>query len=231
MVVSPLLRGMFGLSADAKAGTLTFAPHFPADWKAVGIENLRVGENKVQLSFTKTEEGIFLEAERTAGIGESVIEFRPAISLRAVVQRAELNGKALPFRVEKNDEDQHVVVRFPISDGQKFVRILIANDFAVTATAALPALGSVSTGLRVLSETWSASRDQLTLEVLGAGGAQYELRVWNAGQIGSVEGAELKKKTEGSVLAVKMRGSGSSVYAQTKMVIHFSNVKTENKKR
>jgi len=97
MVVSPLLRGMFGLATDAKAGTVTFAPHLPADWNSLGIDNVRIGENKLQLTLPVAE-GIFLEAGRTAGTGESTIEFRPAISLRATVQKAELNGKPLPFR-------------------------------------------------------------------------------------------------------------------------------------
>src|SRR5256885_5800261 len=61
MVVSPLLRGMLGLSADAKAATLTFAPHLPADWNSLGINNVRVSENKLELTFTRTGEGIFLE--------------------------------------------------------------------------------------------------------------------------------------------------------------------------
>ncbi|HEY4817695.1 MAG TPA: hypothetical protein VIH67_09725, partial [Candidatus Acidoferrum sp.] len=198
MVVSPLLRGMFGLATDAKAATLTFAPHLPADWNSLGIENLRVGENKLHLNFTKNAEGIFLEAGRTAGTGESTVEFRPSISLRAKVQKAELNGKPLPFRVETNDEDQHVLVRFPVSGGQNFLHIFVANDFAVTATTALPALGSVSTGVRILSETWSSSHDQLTLDVSGFAGTQYELEVWDAAQIERVEGADLKKKPEGA---------------------------------
>src|SRR6266404_2103158 len=192
MVISPVLRGMFGLATDAKAGTVTFAPHLPADWSSLGIDNVRIGENKLQLDLTRSAEGIFLEAGRTAGTGESTIEFRPAISLRATVQKVELNGKPLPFRVETNDEDQHVVVRFPVSEGQKFVRIVVANDFAVTSTAVLPPLGSVSTGLRILSETWSSSHDELTLNVSGSAGAQYQLSVWNAAQIDHVEGAELK---------------------------------------
>jgi glycogen debranching enzyme len=231
MVVSPLLRGMFGLSTDAKAATLTFAPHFPADWDSLGINNLRVGENKLQLNFTKSAEGIFLEAGRTAGAGESIIEFRPPISLRAAVQKVELNGKPLAFRVEMNDEDQHVIVRFPVSEGPKLLRIFVLNDFAITATAALPPLGSVSTGLRILSETWSASHDQLTLDVSGGSGAQYELKVWNAAQIGSVEGAELKKKPDGSVLALQIPVSGSESYAHAKIVIHFSDAQNRGKRR
>jgi len=231
MVVSPLLRGMFGLSIDAGARTLTFAPHPPADWTRFSIENLRVGENKLQLNFTKTAEGISLEAARTAGTGESIIEFRPSISLRATVQKVELNGKPLAFRVEASDEDQHVVVRFPVSEGRTLLRIFISNDFAVTATAVLPSLGSVSSGVRILSETWSASHDQLTLDASGSAGAQYELKVWNAAQIERVEGAELKKKPDGSVLALQIPSGGSESYAHAKIAIHFSTVREKAKRR
>jgi len=231
MVVSPLLRGMFGLATDAKAGTVTFAPHLPADWNSLSIDNVRVGENKVQLTFTRSAEGIFMEAGRTAGTGESRIEFRPSISLRATVQKAELNGKPLSFRIESNEEDQHVIVRFPVSEGQDFVRIAVSDDFAVTATAALPPLGNVSTGLRILSETWSASHDQLTLNVSGSVGAQYQLSVWNAAQIDHVDGAELKKKPEVSTLTVQIPSSGSDSYAQSKIVIHFSDAQSKGKRR
>jgi hypothetical protein len=185
----------------------------------------------LQLNFTKTLEGISLEARRTAGTGESIIEFRPSISLRATVQRVEVNGKPLAFRVEANDEDQHVVVRFPVSEGRKLLRIFISNDFAITATAGLPPLGSVSSGVRILSETWSASHDQLTLDVSGSAGAQYELKVWNAAQIERVEGADLKKKLDGSVLVVQIPNSTSESYAHAKIVIHFANAQDRGKRR
>jgi glycogen debranching enzyme len=230
MVVSPLLRGMFGLSTDAKAATLTFGPHLPADWNSLGIDNLRVGENKLQLHFTKTAEGILLEAGRTAGTGECIIEFQPSVSLRATVQKAELNGKPLPFRVEANDEDQHVFVRFPVSAAQTSLRIMISNDFAVSATAALPPLGSVSTGLRILSETWSASRDQLTLNVSGSAGAQYQLSVWNAAQIERVEGGELKKSPDSSTITLQIPNSDFEQYMQAKVVFHFAEVKNKSKR-
>jgi glycogen debranching enzyme len=232
MVVSPLLRGMLGLSTDAKASTLTFAPHLPVDWNSLGIDNLRVGDNKLELNFKKSEEGIFLEVSRTAGAGESTIEFLPSISLRASVQRAELNGKPVRFRVEANDEDQHVVVRFPVAEGQKFLRIIVANDFAVGTAPALPPLGSTSSSLRILSESWSPSRDQLTLAVSGLAGAQYDLKVSNAAQIARVEGAELKKKSDGSTVAIRIPPAGDSEsYAQTRVVIHFSEAQGRGKHR
>ena len=230
MVVSPLLRGMFGLAADAKTSTLTFAPHLPADWNSLGIENLRVGDSKIQLSYSRTAEGIFLGAGRTSGSGECIIEFRPAISLRASVNRVELNGKPLPFRVDANEEDQHVIVSFPVGEGQKFLRIIIRNDFAVSAASPLPPLGSQSRGLRILSEAWSSAHDQLTLELSGASGAQYELKLWNPSQLQRVEGADLKKNPDSSNLTLQIPNRASEQYAHAKIVLHFADIKSKGKR-
>jgi glycogen debranching enzyme len=226
MVVSPLLRGMFGLSTDAKAATVTFAPHLPADWNSLRIDNLRVGENRVQLSYAKTPEGISLEASRTAGATECTVEFRPAVSLRATVSRVELNGKPLPFHVDANDQDQHVIVSFPVSDGPKSLRIFVQNDFAVGAASSLPPLGSPSRSLRILSETWSPARDQLVLDLSGASGAQYEVRVWNPSQIQRVEGAEL----DTSAIRLQMPSSDSEPYVHAKVVLHFAEIKAKSKR-
>jgi hypothetical protein len=147
------------------------------------------------------------------------------------VQKAELNGKPLPFRVEANDEDQHVLVKFPVGEGQKFLRIFVTNDFAVTPMTSLPALGSTSTGMRILSEIWSPSHDQLTMDVSGAAGARYELKLWNPALIGRVEGADLKKKPEGAILLLQIPNNGSETYAHSKIVIHFSNGQSRAKRR
>jgi hypothetical protein len=92
-------------------------------------------------------------------------------------------------------------------------------------------LGSASTGLRILSETWSTSHDQLTLNVSGSAGAQYQLSVWSAAQIERVEGAELKKKPEVSTLILQFPSNGAESYAQTKIVIHFSSAQSNTKRR
>jgi len=52
---------------DAKAGTVTFAPHLPADWNSLGIDNVRIGENKLHWTLRGRGRNFFLEAGRTAG--------------------------------------------------------------------------------------------------------------------------------------------------------------------
>jgi len=231
MVVSPVLRGMLGLSADAQSKTLTFAPHVPAGWTSFSVENVRVGSNTLSLNYTKAEDGTYLELGRTSGSEECIVEFRPAISLRGKVQNADLNGKSLAFQIEASAEDQHVVVRIPVSEGRKFLQIHVANDFGVSVSSALPALGSTSQGLRVLSEMWSDTKDQLTLEVSGAAGQRYELKVWNPSQVQQVEGGELAKKAEGAIVAIQIPRSDAEAYGHSKVVFHFAAEPSKGKKR
>jgi glycogen debranching enzyme len=224
MVLSPLLRGMFGLETNALEKKLTFAPHVPADWTRFGIENVRVGQSVLGLNYTKSEEGIQLETGLSKPGEECVVEFRPAISLRAKVQKVELNGKPLPFRVESNEVDQHVVVRFAVKEGKYFLRVRVLHDFGVSVRSSLPELGSASRGLRILSETWSAARDQLTLELSGAAGHEYGLRIWNVGEVQSVDGAQLNPKSEDWAIRIPIPPSDSDPYPHQKVVIHFVGV-------
>jgi hypothetical protein len=159
-----------------------------------------------------------LETGLTSGSEECTVEFRPAISLRAKVQKVELNGKPVPFQVETRGSDQHIVVQFPITKGKYFLRIRLLNDFGLSEQSALPVLGSASRGLRILSETWSPSRDQLTLEVSGAAGHEYELKTSNKDQIEKLEGAVLREQTPW----IQIPLSDSEPYPHAKVVIHFS---------
>jgi len=96
------------------------------------------------------------------------------------------------------------------------------NDFELGVSSTLPALGGASQGLRVLSESWSANRETLTLLLSGASGASYELSAWNPEQISSVEGGELEQKTgsEGKV-RVKLPVSAPGRDPQAKVIFHF----------
>ncbi|HEV1993064.1 MAG TPA: hypothetical protein VGR03_01925 [Candidatus Acidoferrum sp.] len=227
MVVSPILRGMLGLETDAIQRRVRLAPHIPADWTRFTVQNVQLGKNTLLMNYSKTDEGIVLETGLTSGSEECTVEFRPAISLRAKVRTVELNGKPVPFQVETRGGDQHIVVQFPVTAGKYFLRIRLLNEFGLSEQSNLPALGSASRGLRILSETWSASKDQLTLEVSGAAGGEYGLRVWNPGEIQSVEGAGLNWgiKNPSAVretLWIQIPASDLEPYPHVKVVIHFS---------
>ncbi len=203
MVVSPMLRGLFGLQTDAENHQITLAPHVPADWTSFALRNVHMGQVtlgqvnidpvNVDFRYRKTLDSITLKTTRT-GTGDCWVEFSPAFSLRTEVVSVEMNGRPLPFQIQPNAEDQHVSMRFQVHGGPNSVVIRVKNDFGLTLSNQLPPLGSTSRGLRVLSNSWNAARNQFTVEVSGVPGMEYELGVWNPGQISSVDGAALTKQ-------------------------------------
>ena len=192
MVISPILRGMFGLETDAEKHQITLAPHVPSDWTSFAIRNVQVAGSNVSFQYRKTADSIELETKRTDS-GECWIEFSPAFSLRTQVISVEMNGHKVPFKTLSNRNDQHLDVRFKVDAATSTVVIRTRNDFGLTLTNKLPPLGSGSQSLRVVSEEWNTSRDQLTLNVSGRPGHMYELSAWNPGQVSSVDGGTLNK--------------------------------------
>ena len=193
MVVSPILRGMFGLQTDALNHQITLAPHVPADWTTFTIRNVPLGAASLDFNYRKSPDSIALDVTRS-GAGNCTIEFSPAFSLRAHIISVELNGKALAFKVQPNDEDQHVSMRITVSSGTNHLVIRTKNDFGLAFANELPPLGSTSRALRVISEKWNPAHTELAVEVSGRASGHYELRVWNPSQITSVENAELTKQ-------------------------------------
>jgi glycogen debranching enzyme len=222
MVVSPLLQGLLGLEIDATSRQLRFAPHVPAGWKSFEVQNIRVAGSVVDLKYRRTEEGITLELRRT-GSGDCAMEFSPALSPRAEVASAEINGRPVALRLERNHEDQHVVVRFPVYNGPSTLHLRLRNDFSYDISSSLPSLGERSQGLRVLSESWGPKNESLTVNVSGIPGKQYEFTLGNSGQIASTEGAKLIQQENGERrIRVELPGADSSSYVHGKISIHFT---------
>jgi glycogen debranching enzyme len=231
MVVSPILRGMLGLSSDAKTGTLTFAPHVPADWSTFAIHGARAGSARMDLTYARSADAITLQVNCTS-IAACPIEFSPAVSARAQVLDVAMNGRPVEFRVAGNSEDQHVATHVSASGKSNTLTIRVRNDFGVSYESSLPPLGSHSQGLRMLSESWSPTRDTLTMDIAGVAGGVYELTVWNPSQAATVEGGELLAAANGSAkVRVRFPPNESGDYAYGKIVFHFSGPRDGKGKR
>jgi hypothetical protein len=114
-------------------------------------------------------------------------------------------------------------VRIPVSTGADSLRIRLKDDFGLSCHSTLPPLGASSEGLRIVSETWSASRDRLTLAVAGLAGREYRLFAWNASQTASVSGAELSRGPDGSAdLVVEFPANPGELVAHRTIAIQFA---------
>jgi glycogen debranching enzyme len=217
MVVSPILRGMFGLQTDAEKCQITLAPHVPADWTSFAIHGVHAGNGSLNFQYRKAAGTLTLETE-SSGSGDCWVEFSPALSLRTDVVRVEMNGRSIPFKMQVNSNDKHLNVRFPVAAGKSSVVIHVKNDFGLSVQSGLPSLGSSSRGLRVLSESWSADKNKLALTVSGLAGSHYELDVWNPSQIWSVEGGELTGRGK---LEVQIQEGSEGEYLQKSIILHW----------
>ena len=114
MVISPILRGMMGLEVNALNSSVTFAPHVPAGWNDFAIHNVKVGATQLDFTYHRRGDDMTLEVQRH-GSGNVQLEFSPALSLRAKVLEAEVNGNKVSPTISANENDQHATVSVPIS--------------------------------------------------------------------------------------------------------------------
>ena len=235
MVVSPLLKGMFGLEKDAASRSVTFVPHVPADWTDFQINNLRVGDSVVNLSYHKTLNEITLEATRSGG--ECTLDFEPELANSALLGRVEVNGRSQTYDQWISLEHHHIKIKFALAEGKNTVRLRAQNDFGLAYDFRLPELGRTSSDLRIISEEMEDVTAPLVVETAGRAGKTYDLRVWNPELIDSVEGAELVKDSEGRAkLRVHSIGNDGNVgsadddYVCQKIVVHLHPQKLPRKK-
>jgi len=230
MVVSPVLKGMFGLEKDAAKRTLTLVPHVPANWTDFKLKNVQVADAKVDFSYHKSVGEIVLEATRSGG--ECTLNFELPLAKSVWETRVDFNGKEQSVDHQISPEDDHLKVQVRLKPGLNTIRVHIRNDFGLAYDFSLPELGSKSGDLRILSHTMADMFSPLQLETEGRAGATYELVVWNPALIDSVQGAELRKDaTGGAKLRIEFPSDGDKDYVQRRVTIYFHLPKVHKGKK
>ena len=62
MVLSPALRGMFGIGWDAAHNRLNLDPHLPASWNQATLHNVPLGGRRVELEYRRVGKSIEVRA-------------------------------------------------------------------------------------------------------------------------------------------------------------------------
>ena len=69
MVISPILRGMFGLQWDVSRHELAVSPHLPADWNTATIHRLPFGNARVDLTMHRDGQTLVIAASGPGAAG------------------------------------------------------------------------------------------------------------------------------------------------------------------
>jgi len=221
MVISPLVRGMLGISVDQGSKTVHVSPHVPPDLAQFTVHNLSACGSKHEVSYAHYSDSVKFTI-KSAEPG-CKFELATALSRHARIFGATFNGKKLPYRVEPNDEDQHVNVTVS-APGEIVVKV--ADDFSLVADTDLPPLGGENRNLKIFHEQWSADNQQLTLQVSGLSSKTYVVRTYApvyGARISSVSGGELTEWGKG-LQAIEIRfpaSTGEAKYVQKEIGIRF----------
>ncbi|HVH86067.1 MAG TPA: hypothetical protein VM912_05030, partial [Terriglobales bacterium] len=62
MVISPVVRGLFGLEWNLPDGTFSVTPHLPSDWPEATVHNIPYGNAEFDLHFARHESELVVEA-------------------------------------------------------------------------------------------------------------------------------------------------------------------------
>jgi glycogen debranching enzyme len=221
MIVSPVLRGMMGLSVDAQTSTVGFAPHVPADWTDFSIQNVAVGATSLSIAYHRAADEITLQIQRH---GNQHIQFlfSPAFSLRAKVLDAEINGHRAALHAEpENAVDQHVSVSVPIDMDNTTVRIRFRKDFGIAYPYVAPSIGAVSANIKFVSQQWNATHDRLELHVAGVNGAKYDVPLYGDLAGLTADGGKLKRTATQTILEIDFPPGAVGEYTARTVVLQF----------
>ena len=221
MVVSPILRGMMGLSVDTVDSTVRLAPHVPADWNDFALDNVAVGATSFSLVYHRSPGEITLQVRRR-GSGNVQLVFAPAFSLRAQVVEAQINGRQVDVQKEPaNPVDQHFSLNVPIASDSTTVRLRYRNDFGIAYPYIAPEIGAISSNIKFVSQQWNATHDQLELHIAGVNGRKYEVAVYGdlAGMTAS--GAEVKTDSKQPILEIDFPTGPPGTYSERTVVLQF----------
>ncbi len=219
MVVSPLLRGLFGLEVDAIKHHVQLKPHLPADWNDFTIHNIPVDSANLDVAFHRLSGNWEVSLHNS---GQTPIDFlfSPALSPRAAVQSATLNGTAIQWRADTELSDSHATFSIAVPPGDSKLTLRVQNEFGYTVQTALPQLGQSSSNLKVISEQWSPTKGEVVIVVAGLPDKLYTLDLFGTVGVASVEGGQLS--AGGKHITLQIPGAEKNNYTHAQLRLHFT---------
>ncbi|HTT69178.1 MAG TPA: hypothetical protein VMF70_14235 [Gemmatimonadales bacterium] len=175
MYLTPLLRGAFGIEADAPRGFLTVAPHLfdrPGDYL---VRRVRVGQTLLDVDLRVSDSTFAATVHRITGAAPLVLHFEPALAPGARVRDVRAAGGVVAFRSVATGRDVHVSFDLRLADSVASVVIRHTPGWRLVTADPTPSRGDRSRALKVLDARVDGEVFALDLE--GRAGVAYRVEV------------------------------------------------------
>ena len=188
MVISPLLRGLFGLEVDSIDKHVTLRPHLPVEWTDASVSHVRIAAGYADFTLHRGADSLSLQIDNHS-TGSWVLSFAPAYSPYTEVTGATLGSAPLKFSRQQNGSDWHPTIDVEIPAAGATIKIAHKQFFGIGVPAPPPKLAETSSNLKLISETWSDNK-HLRLTLSGLAARSYELSSAGAEYISQITGGE-----------------------------------------
>ncbi|MBB6145423.1 glycogen debranching enzyme [Silvibacterium bohemicum] len=180
MVISPVLRGMFGLEWDAAEHSLNITPHLPANWNHAALRRLPVGDKTVDLVFTRRGQELVVEASGAGAAGLHLASHAegaraeggllriplPAVEVAIAQQLPPFGDETKQMKVLDEKTAPHRLVLTLAAQGSSEQKLLLKeNAPGLKMQTSDAALGAVNDGLRELVVEFPAGVGYVTKTV------------------------------------------------------------------
>ncbi|MCL5031048.1 MAG: hypothetical protein M1480_18740, partial [Bacteroidetes bacterium] len=209
--MEPLTRGLLNLDVDAVHHKINFAPNLPANWDSLSVNNIKVGEDVVDLKILRTTGKLVLTAKNNGG-SDVEINFAPALGLGTKAESVLLDGSPIHF-VDEN-ESQAVIVKtdFKVKNNSS-LEINFKPVPEIYILQLKTSRGESNQSLKVLSQSFSDGK--LHVQVEGLSGRDYQIGVTNPENISSVEGVEVS----GDRLKIKIQSGMKDQFVKQEIIV------------
>ncbi len=213
--MEPLTRGLLNLDVDAVHHKINFAPNLPANWDSLSVNNIKVGDDVVDLKILRSKGKLILTAKNSSG-NDVEISFEPALGLGTKAESVLLDGSQIHFEDENESQAAIVKIDFKVKNSSS----LEINYKSVPEIYILPlktSRGESNQSLKILSQSFSDGK--LHVQVAGLSGRDYKIGVTNPENISSVDGAEIS----GDRLKIKIQSGMKDQFVKHEIVIGFKS--------
>ena len=185
-VIPAFVNGMLGMDIDVPHRAIKLAPHLPPDWPEVTVRQFPFGIEKLNLTLRQKPE-VLNAAFEFSGAQPVQIAYAPALPAGSTVHAVLQNGKPVPFRIEDDESDIHVLVSL-VATQKCDIEIQYSPGVAFQVEWQSLHEGDTSQNLRVLRSAYRNGVMQLLLE--GLPDHDYRLRIFSPWGIKRSKGAD-----------------------------------------
>ncbi len=177
MVISPVLRGMFGFEWNAANRTLSITPQLPADWNTATVRHLPLGDSSLDLSFVRQGHELIIRASganapRTrlqsrvtgAKVDASVLHIPlPAVEVAVKEELPHFGAETQQMKILDQENMSHRLRLVIAAQAASRQTLILRENFpGLTVKTENADLGPLKDGLRTVTVSFPAGEGYVT---------------------------------------------------------------------